>query len=149
MPNDPRDDKKFTAPVENLKNLLGIGNAQPGSAPQLTHTASQDHSVSHYGFAVPPGSSAEPSQSQVEEPDVTDPYSEPTVKELVKTLLDPPHHAYSKPGVVPNTVKIDMHWVMGRVTEKHFVRNKELGRSVLKDNSKIRTHGQVTSFWIK
>jgi hypothetical protein len=73
--------------------------------------------------------------------DITDPHVPPTVSTLVYKLLDPPKNSFvaSKDGT--QSVKIPLVWLKKTLSEAHFEPNKALGRSILRADSKVRTHG--------
>ena len=73
--------------------------------------------------------------------DITDPKMPPTIDELVDKLLDPPATSYPGHHGHVGSIYIHLGWVQKKIGEPHFVNDKELSRSVLKPNSKIRTHG--------
>jgi hypothetical protein len=73
--------------------------------------------------------------------DVTDPNAWPTVDELVDKLLDPPRQSHEIHHGRKGTIIIRMTWVVKTIGEPHFENNRFISRSVLKQNSKVRTHG--------
>jgi hypothetical protein len=74
--------------------------------------------------------------------DITNPMEWPTVEDLVRKLLDPPHSTYNHPHE-PGMVKIHLTWCQKTIGEPHFVVDHNLGRVVLKPDSKIRSYGCV------
>ncbi|KAF2793098.1 hypothetical protein K505DRAFT_338105 [Melanomma pulvis-pyrius CBS 109.77] len=77
---------------------------------------------------------------------VTDPDQYRTVDELVRLLLDPPRRCKNpifRSQRQVGKVRIDMQFVQSTLTEAHMRQNVELGRMILKDESKVKTHGQV------
>lgn len=75
---------------------------------------------------------------------VTDPNQYRTVDELVSLLLDPPRRCKNpifRGQRQVGKVRIDMQFVQHILTEAHLRQNVGLGRMVLKDESKVRTHG--------
>ena len=65
----------------------------------------------------------------------------PYVSDLVSDLLDPPNTSKPSHHGVPGVMRITLHWVKRKVSEAHFMPNPQLGRSVLRLDSKIRTYG--------
>jgi hypothetical protein len=77
--------------------------------------------------------------------EISDPAAYPTIHDLVARLLTPDFRAsaFEEHHGQPGRVIISLRWVQSRVGERHFVNNRALGRSVLTQESKIRTHGYV------
>jgi hypothetical protein len=74
--------------------------------------------------------------------DVSDPNAYPTVDDLIVKLLDPPNSSYfTSDNTGMQMVRVKMTWIKGKIGEAHFEYSKEQGRSVLRQTSKIRTHG--------
>ncbi|KAI8936085.1 hypothetical protein NX059_007584 [Plenodomus lindquistii] len=77
--------------------------------------------------------------------DISIPDAYRSIDSLVTALLQPPPKAWrpqDKDGKnYKNCVRIDMQWVKATVSEKHFFLDHTLGRSVLRQDSKVRTHG--------
>ncbi|KAF2003526.1 hypothetical protein P154DRAFT_405346, partial [Amniculicola lignicola CBS 123094] len=76
--------------------------------------------------------------------DIKDPNAWRTVDDLVTRLLDPPRESYPGPHPGHNfegMIRIRLQWVKGAVGEQHFRLDTTLGRSVLNDESKLRTYG--------
>jgi hypothetical protein len=77
--------------------------------------------------------------------DIRDPTAFRDISTLVAALLKLPNSSYrAKDGrgiVRPDRVIVRMAWVKQVVSEKHFIFDPAKGRSVLRGDSKIRTHG--------
>jgi hypothetical protein len=73
--------------------------------------------------------------------DITDPNVWPTIDELVYKLLDPPRQAYDRYHGRHGIMIIRLSWVIKTLGEPHFENNRFISRSVLKQTSKVRTHG--------
>ncbi|KAF2280786.1 uncharacterized protein EI97DRAFT_454031 [Westerdykella ornata] len=73
--------------------------------------------------------------------DISDPYAWPSARELARKLLDPPRQSYPVHHKRQGFVVIQLRWVLRVVGEPHFRNDSNLSRSVLKENSKLRTHG--------
>jgi hypothetical protein len=71
-----------------------------------------------------------------EDDDICDPDAHRTIQDLVKILMNPHKSAYKDASVI-----IKMEWVKRVISEKHFIFDPSKHRSVLRNDSKIRTHG--------
>jgi hypothetical protein len=49
----------------------------------------------------------------------------------------------AKGKVMQDRVQVRLDWVKKTVSEKHFIFDENKGRSVLRNDSKIRTHGKL------
>jgi len=79
--------------------------------------------------------------------DIKDPLAYRTLDSLVSLLMYPGKgmlHPEDKNGnTMHDRVMIRLDWVKKVVSEKHFVFDPVKGRSVLRDDSKVRTHGRL------
>lgn len=79
--------------------------------------------------------------------DIKDPLAYRTVNSLVIIIMYPGKgmlHPEDKHGnTMHDRVLIRLDWVKRVVSEKHFVFDPAKCRSVLRDDSKIRTHGRL------
>ncbi|KAF2876165.1 hypothetical protein BDV95DRAFT_614898 [Massariosphaeria phaeospora] len=94
--------------------------------------------------AAPTFENQGPPKPLLPDDNVTDPTAFRTVNVLVTKLLDPPYNCVDPivGGVkMAGRVKIELAWVKRTLTEAHFITNPTLGRSVLRNDSKVRTHG--------
>jgi hypothetical protein len=78
---------------------------------------------------------------------ITDPDAYRSLAELVNLLMDPPKNQI-KPkngqgNVMHDRVQVRLDWVKRAVSEKHFIFDPAKGRSVLRNDSKIKTHGKL------
>ena len=86
------------------------------------------------------------------DPSISGPLDWPSVTELVQKLLDPPHSCFPKNYKSVNIghegkkdqIRLTLHWCKSKIGEQHFVNDPVLSRSVLRADSKVRTHGYVT-----
>jgi len=67
--------------------------------------------------------------------------------QLVQELLSPPQSAYTASDrydkVILDCLAIQFRRVQGVLSEKHFVNDPAHGMSVLRKDSKLRTHGKL------
>jgi hypothetical protein len=79
--------------------------------------------------------------------DIKDPEAYRELTDLVDALMALPKN-HNKPKdakgkVMQDRVQVRLDWVKKTVSEKHFIFDESKGRSVLRDDSKIRTHGKL------
>ncbi|KAH8731540.1 hypothetical protein GQ44DRAFT_805479, partial [Phaeosphaeriaceae sp. PMI808] len=79
--------------------------------------------------------------------DIKNPGAWRTLDSLVAALMAPSKSAYnvkdSLGNVMHDRVLIRLEWVKKTVSEKHFVLDSVRGRSILRYDSKLRTHGKI------
>ncbi|KAH7073106.1 hypothetical protein BKA63DRAFT_492425 [Paraphoma chrysanthemicola] len=78
---------------------------------------------------------------------IKDPDAWKTCEDLVNRLMNLPNAMKNPKGPggenMQDRVMIKLDWVKKTVTEKHFIFNPALNRSVLRNDSKLRTHGKL------
>jgi hypothetical protein len=79
--------------------------------------------------------------------DIKDPEAYRELTDLVDALMALPKN-HNKPKdakgkVMRDRVQVRLDWVKKTVSEKHFIFDENKGRSVLRNDSKIRTHGKL------
>jgi hypothetical protein len=83
----------------------------------------------------------------VPDDDIKDPDAFRSLEDLVNALMFPPkNHVNPKDAqgnVMHDRVQVRLNWVKQTVSEKHFIFDPVKGRSVLRNDSKIRTHGRL------
>ncbi|KAH7077400.1 hypothetical protein FB567DRAFT_596568 [Paraphoma chrysanthemicola] len=77
---------------------------------------------------------------------IKDPDAWKTCEDLVNRLMNLPNAMKNPKGtggeIMQDRVMIKLDWVK-KVTEKHFIFNPAMSRSVLHNDSKLRTHGKL------
>lgn len=134
---EPTTTTAATAPGGTTATTVSQGQAAPQPHPGLAATAPPQApapvlATAGEGFGQLPDGG-----------DISDPYAWPSARELARKLLDPPRQAYSVHHKRTGFIQIQLRWVLRTVGEPHFRNDKTLSRSVLKENSKLRTHGLV------
>lgn len=84
---------------------------------------------------------APPSHALLEGDNITDPNAWRSVNELVRLLLHPPYNVATNHEWSDKAVRVNLRWVMRVIHEGHFRYNADAGRPVLRDDSKLKTHG--------
>ncbi|CAO2648766.1 Nn.00g097150.m01.CDS01 [Neocucurbitaria sp. VM-36] len=138
-----------------MSNFSGSDDGFPPSPPLRTQSAP----ATLYGPAAtsPPPSPPPPLPRTINnqgEPDVNlsapdddikDPLAFRSMEEIAQKLMSPPARSWAPTDhtgrVLHDRVCIRLDWVKSAVSEKHFIFDPAKRRSVLRNDSKIRTHG--------
>ncbi|KAJ4370742.1 hypothetical protein N0V83_005263 [Neocucurbitaria cava] len=134
----------------------GSEGGVPLSPPSRTHSAPADLRGPAPCFVVPSppvpalprtiDNQGEPDENLgAPDDDIKNPLAFRTLEEIVQKLLNPPARSWQPTDntgmVLQDRVCLRLDWVKSIVSEKHFIFDPARSRSVLRNDSKIRTHG--------